>query len=227
MSGSPVISLIPCASFGEECMSAPMIETQQNTKSKLVSKGKLSFSSKVFVKNSSVSKGNRKASQDTKAHSEDEGNTSDEYDENLRIPKTLSFSKSKSYAVSKAPLATSDKFTNSENAPISFQIKFKTEMCKNWQIGECKFGSKCSFAHGVEELSEKRHVPTNYKTKVCKQFHEELYCSYGARCQFIHLETSETSEDGQLGESLYSVTSLSSPKRSPKSRLAVFKALTN
>ena len=32
-------------------------------------------------------------------------------------------------------------------------LKYKTEICKNWeQTFSCKYGSKCKFAHGKEEL---------------------------------------------------------------------------
>lgn len=34
-----------------------------------------------------------------------------------------------------------------------FQQKFKTEMCRNWELnGKCKFGAECTFAHGVHQL---------------------------------------------------------------------------
>ena len=34
-----------------------------------------------------------------------------------------------------------------------FQQKFKTEMCRNWELnGKCKFGTECTFAHGYHEL---------------------------------------------------------------------------
>ena len=75
-------------------------------------------------------------------------------------------------------------------------MKFKTEMCRNWQLtGQCKFQSKCSFAHGEHELQGKKHVPANFKTKVCETFHELGYCSFGARCQFLHAERDVTRED--------------------------------
>ena len=50
----------------------------------------------------------------------------------------------------------------------------------------CPYGSKCSFAHGYDELREKMFVPNNYKTINCKQYFELGYCNYGPRCQFLH-----------------------------------------
>lgn len=50
----------------------------------------------------------------------------------------------------------------------------------------CPYGSKCSFAHGIEELRGKLLVPANYKTINCKQFYEQGHCNYGPRCQFVH-----------------------------------------
>lgn len=70
-----------------------------------------------------------------------------------------------------------------------FKIKYKTEMCKNWQLtGHCEFDDSCSFAHGEHELKEKTDVPRNYKTKPCKRYHRDMYCPYGKRCQFLHGE---------------------------------------
>ncbi len=65
----------------------------------------------------------------------------------------------------------------------NYQMKFKTEMCRNWELtGKCKFQNSCSFAHGKEELMKKKHLPENYKTKLCVQFHTTSYCPYGNRC---------------------------------------------
>lgn len=56
-------------------------------------------------------------------------------------------------------------------------------MCKNWQItGFCEFQDSCSFAHGLDELKSKTDVPKNYKTKLCKRYHKDLFCPYGSRC---------------------------------------------
>ena len=45
---------------------------------------------------------------------------------------------------------------------------------------------ECTFAHGSHELLQKSHIPSNYRTKECKNFYTNLYCSYGERCQFYH-----------------------------------------
>ena len=66
-------------------------------------------------------------------------------------------------------------------------IKYKTELCTNWMVnGKCKFGKKCSYAHGESELKLRCDLPQNYKTKECKNFSRYGYCVYGSRCQFIH-----------------------------------------
>ena len=65
--------------------------------------------------------------------------------------------------------------------------KYKTELCTNWMLsGKCKFGRKCSYAHGESELKLRHDLPHNYKTKECKNFSRDGYCMYGSRCQFIH-----------------------------------------
>lgn len=62
-------------------------------------------------------------------------------------------------------------------------------MCKNWELtGRCKYEKSCSFAHGKHELSKKKHMPKNYKSKACEQFHDHEigFCTYANRCQFLH-----------------------------------------
>ena len=68
-----------------------------------------------------------------------------------------------------------------------YQSKEKTELCKNWEAyGWCKFGDKCSFAHGNGELRIPIDTKPTYKSKQCKQFSETGFCNYGPRCLFIH-----------------------------------------
>jgi len=73
--------------------------------------------------------------------------------------------------------------------------KFRTEMCKNFQLyGTCKYGDECSFAHGRTHMMIKNDVSNLYKTKLCKKYSTNGYCPYGMRCQFIH-DMSETRPD--------------------------------
>ena len=68
-----------------------------------------------------------------------------------------------------------------------FKIKYKTELCKYFEInGYCKYGDKCAYAHGKENLRSKVTNTTAYRTKKCTQFFEQGYCPYGNRCQFAH-----------------------------------------
>ncbi|KAF9648520.1 hypothetical protein BDM02DRAFT_3082669, partial [Thelephora ganbajun] len=63
---------------------------------------------------------------------------------------------------------------------------YKTELCRSWEEkGSCRYGSKCQFAHGEEEL---RKVPRHpkYKTEICRTFWVSGSCPYGKRCCFIH-----------------------------------------
>jgi hypothetical protein len=69
------------------------------------------------------------------------------------------------------------------------KTKYKTEMCKNWiEVGHCRYGNKCQFAHGDHELMGKAPPVNNnkYKSKTCTTFNEKLYCPYGQRCLFKH-----------------------------------------
>ena len=60
-------------------------------------------------------------------------------------------------------------------------------MCKFYEIdGKCKYGDKCAYAHGKENLRSKVTNTTAYRTKKCSQFFEKGYCPYGNRCQFAH-----------------------------------------
>ena len=70
---------------------------------------------------------------------------------------------------------------------LDFNIKYKTELCKNYEIkGYCKYGENCAYAHGKENLRLKVTNTTAYRTKKCVQFFENGYCPYGNRCQFAH-----------------------------------------
>ncbi|KZT23744.1 hypothetical protein NEOLEDRAFT_1179745 [Neolentinus lepideus HHB14362 ss-1] len=65
---------------------------------------------------------------------------------------------------------------------------YKTELCRSWEEkGTCRYGTKCQFAHGEDEI---RKVPRHpkYKTEICRTFWVSGSCPYGKRCCFIHTE---------------------------------------
>ena len=77
--------------------------------------------------------------------------------------------------------------TNFKGKASDFKIKYKTELCKFYEMtGKCKYGENCAYAHGIENLRSKVTNTTAYRTKKCIQFFETGYCPYGSRCQFQH-----------------------------------------
>uniref|UniRef100_A0A8C8DNC8 mRNA decay activator protein ZFP36 n=1 Tax=Oryzias sinensis TaxID=183150 RepID=A0A8C8DNC8_9TELE len=70
--------------------------------------------------------------------------------------------------------------------PPHISTRYKTELCRTYEeSGSCKYGAKCQFAHGLEELRGLSRHP-KYKTEPCRTFHTIGFCPYGARCHFIH-----------------------------------------
>lgn len=64
--------------------------------------------------------------------------------------------------------------------------RYKTELCRPFEeAGECKYGDKCQFAHGIQELRNLQRHP-KYKTELCRTFHSVGFCPYGPRCHFVH-----------------------------------------
>ncbi|KNZ60902.1 uncharacterized protein VP01_1484g1 [Puccinia sorghi] len=63
---------------------------------------------------------------------------------------------------------------------------YKTELCRSWEEkGTCRYGSKCQFAHGQEELKNVSRHP-KFKTEICRTFWLHGSCPYGKRCCFLH-----------------------------------------
>jgi len=69
---------------------------------------------------------------------------------------------------------------------------FKTEVCTNWKLHKsCTYGTKCHFAHGVEDLKSRMRTE-NYKTQPCcdpARCHPaggNRRCTYGHRCNYCH-----------------------------------------
>jgi hypothetical protein len=107
---------------------------------------------------------------------------------------------------------------------LDFRVKYKTEICRNWELGSCEFAESCAFAHGYEELRNKTNMGSNYKTKKCKQFHEQGYCIYGNRCQFKHRDLSEETTASSPKSS--ETSSRKSSDDSNKRRLPIFVNIT-
>ncbi|XP_059619897.1 protein TIS11 [Phlebotomus argentipes] len=84
--------------------------------------------------------------------------------------------------------------TQSEPLPQVNTSRYKTELCRPFEeAGECKYGDKCQFAHGMYELRNLQRHP-KYKTELCRTFHSVGYCPYGPRCHFVH-----NAEEARLG----------------------------
>lgn len=72
-----------------------------------------------------------------------------------------------------------------ETAPVNKQL-YKTELCETFTTkGFCKYGTKCQFAHGFNELNMKERS-NNFRTKPCINWDTLGYCPYGKRCCFKH-----------------------------------------
>eukprot|EP00183_Erythrolobus_madagascarensis_P005470 CAMPEP_0185857460 /NCGR_PEP_ID=MMETSP1354-20130828/29520_1 /TAXON_ID=708628 /ORGANISM="Erythrolobus madagascarensis, Strain CCMP3276" /LENGTH=231 /DNA_ID=CAMNT_0028559731 /DNA_START=86 /DNA_END=778 /DNA_ORIENTATION=- len=102
---------------------------------------------------------------------------------------------------------------------------YKTEMCRSWtETGTCRYGVKCQFAHGREELRSVTRHP-KYKTKMCKNFSENGSCPYGVRCRFIHDQTRGNFEGLDI-TSLLMIQGLSADQQEAHtSRLPIFQTL--
>ncbi|KAF8820163.1 zinc finger (CCCH type) motif-containing protein [Cardiosporidium cionae] len=63
--------------------------------------------------------------------------------------------------------------------------QFKTRLCHFWKFGNCKRGSLCRWAHGLEE---QRSVPNTRKTTICKNWTLGIcpFQSDAQRCSFAH-----------------------------------------
>lgn len=88
----------------------------------------------------------------------------------------------------------------------SSSSRYKTELCRSFtENGLCKYGGKCQFAHGQEELRDLSRHP-KYKTEPCRTFHTIGFCPYGTRCHFVH----NNEEEKQFSRSSSSSSSSSS-----------------
>ena len=109
------------------------------------------------------------------------------------------------------------KRTEAQRSPkLLNQTRYKTEICRSFEeSGQCKYGEKCQFAHGLDEVRQTNRHP-KYKTQMCRTFHSWGFCPYGPRCHFIHNEDAETLEIAR-GLSPLSPNPPNSPSGSPLS----------
>jgi len=78
------------------------------------------------------------------------------------------------------------KKTHNIEQELSQQNLYKTELCRSFEeLGTCRYGPKCQFAHGRSELRPVLRHP-KYKTEICKTWQTIGTCPYGTRCRFIH-----------------------------------------
>ncbi|KAI7691686.1 mRNA decay activator protein ZFP36L2 [Sarcoptes scabiei] len=104
--------------------------------------------------------------------------------------------------------------TQSTNVGIAqTSSRYKTELCRSFaEVGQCKYGDKCQFAHGGEELRTITRHP-KFKTENCKSFHSTGFCPYGPRCHFIH--NSEESTKSPLSNLLVSSNQMRLSENNP------------
>eukprot|EP01101_Sappina_pedata_P009925 TRINITY_DN6131_c0_g1_i1.p1 TRINITY_DN6131_c0_g1~~TRINITY_DN6131_c0_g1_i1.p1 ORF type:complete len:337 (-),score=93.05 TRINITY_DN6131_c0_g1_i1:210-1220(-) len=108
----------------------------------------------------------------------------------IHIPKKIEERIASPVATSVSPISCNPILEDDING----QSLYKTELCRSFEEnGNCRYGSKCQFAHGKHELRQVARHP-KYKTEICKTFQNEGVCPYGLRCRFIH-QTSEVSHD--------------------------------
>jgi len=73
---------------------------------------------------------------------------------------------------------------------------YKTEMCENFQDGNCEFGSKCDFAHSEKEKRMKIICDTVAKGIKCNNF----------KCDLLHINpTNSTKMFDELYETRYDI----------------------
>nr|XP_033812680.1 mRNA decay activator protein ZFP36-like [Geotrypetes seraphini] len=90
------------------------------------------------------------------------------------------------YGSTRAPVPPPPGFPPLKPAVPILSTRYKTELCRTYtETGKCKYGSKCQFAHGSQELRTLSRHP-KYKTELCHKFYQYGECPYGSRCNFIH-----------------------------------------
>lgn len=108
--------------------------------------------------------------------------------------------------------------SSSLSGSASSSSRYKTELCRSFtENGLCKYGSKCQFAHGVDELRDLNRHP-KYKTEPCRTFHTIGFCPYGIRCHFVHNNEEEKKQEMSRSSSTSSSSSAGVPSQASISR---------
>ena len=91
-----------------------------------------------------------------------------------------------SSATTPPPLPSLDHRPDEDRSRVT--SRYKTELCRTYaEHGTCRYGDKCQFAHGRDDLRAVARHP-KYKTDLCRTYHTTGLCPYGPRCHFIHNE---------------------------------------
>ncbi|CAN0242626.1 unnamed protein product, partial [Pylaiella littoralis] len=132
----------------------------------------------------------------------------------VEMLKTRSQSASKASMSSRAATAAAASFGGGvgfkktrPTQPI-IQDNRKTELCINYEKGSCKYGDRCAFAHGREELRFRTlremenagRIPdaNKYRCVPCMTWVSTGSCPYHPRCVFIHDPRVEGPEEAWL-----------------------------
>ncbi|XP_072248656.1 uncharacterized protein [Leuresthes tenuis] len=109
--------------------------------------------------------------------------------------------------VSPTVLDASSASSTSSASSSSSSSRYKTELCRSFtENGLCKYGGKCQFAHGQDELRDLNRHP-KYKTEPCRTFHTIGFCPYGIRCHFVHNNEEEKKRPFSRSSSSFSSSS--------------------
>lgn len=114
-----------------------------------------------------------------------------------------------------SPTALNTSSSSASSSVSSSSSRYKTELCRSFsENGLCKYGGKCQFAHGPEELRDLSRHP-KYKTEPCRTFHTIGFCPYGIRCHFVHNNEEEKKHSFSRSSSMSSSSSI--PNQPPSS----------
>ncbi|KAK7363171.1 hypothetical protein VNO77_05302 [Canavalia gladiata] len=83
----------------------------------------------------------------------------------------------------------------SSSSSTTSKSVFKTEICRAWEeSGNCRYNSKCQFAHGKEELHPSRLSMKN-KSGTCKSSIRAGSSMHGSSSRIIHLQCAAAESD--------------------------------